>query len=207
MDVIELMLRASFMVKLVLAGLLALSALSWGVLLYKQYYLGRATRESATFMEAFESGMTAPKLAELAKTLPTSPMAGVFLHLLSLKAGIPIDRLRSALGRVTVRETQRLHAYLIILATTGSTAPFIGLFGTVWGIIHAFEQIGTTGSASLAVVAPGIAEALVTTAAGLAAAIPAVVAYNYQTNQAAELTAEMEAETAELLHVVRPDSA
>ena len=199
MDIISLTLGASMTVKLVLVSLLGLSVVSVAVALYKQFHLDRAQKETATFMEAYETGVPIPKLIELARTLPASPLTGVFLHVMSVKGGIPPDRLRSALERATVRETQRLHSYLIILATTGSSAPFIGLFGTVWGIIHALQQIGASGSASLAVVAPGIAEALVTTAAGLAAAIPAVVAYNYQTNQAGQLADEIEPVTAELL--------
>ena len=96
-------------------------------------------------------------------------------------------------------ETEKLHARLTFLATTGTTAPFIGLLGTVWGIMNAFQGIGATGSASLAVVAPGIAEALVTTAAGLAAAIPAVIAYNYYLSRARKMTIEMEDFSEELL--------
>jgi biopolymer transport protein TolQ len=199
MNLFELMLHASLMVKLVLLCLLLLSVFSWGIMFYKHYHLGRAASESAVFMQAFESGAPASQLAELARTLPASPIAGVFLRVAGLKEGLSADRLRSALGRATVSESQRLQAHLIILATTGSSAPFIGLFGTVWGIVHAFQEIGASGSASLAVVAPGIAEALVTTAAGLAAAIPAVVAYNHQSNRAGQLADEMEPVTAELL--------
>ena len=199
MNFLDLILHASVMVKFVLFFLLLLSVLSWGTMFYKYYHLRRAVRDSTAFMDAFEAGTPIPRHAELARTLPASPLTGVFLRVMSVKGGIPPDRLRSVLERATVRETQRLHAHLIILATTGSSAPFIGLFGTVWGIVHAFQQIGASGSASLAVVAPGIAEALVTTAAGLAAAIPAVVAYNYQTNQAGQLEAEIESVTGELL--------
>ena len=202
MNIVELIIHASFMVKLVLLGLLVLSVCSWGIMLYKRYALRRAARESAAFMDAFESGMPLPKLAELAKTLPESPLAGIFLHLMRVKSDIPSDRLHASVERATARQVQRLYAHLIFLATTGSSAPFIGLFGTVWGIVHAFQEIGAAGSASLAVVAPGIAEALVTTAAGLAAAIPAVAAYNYQTSQAAQLAAEIEPVAAELSRII-----
>ena len=154
MDIVELMLRASVVVKLVLCVLLMLSVLSWGVIFYKQYYLRRAAHESAAFMDALESGLPLTRLVELSRTLPASPLAGVFLHLAGLKPSLPADRVRSALATATARQLQRLHDHLIILATTGSSAPFIGLFGTVWGIINAFERIGATGSASLAVVAP-----------------------------------------------------
>ena len=192
MNILELMLRASVMVKLVLVCLVGFSVLSWCVILYKQYCLWKAARESAAFMDAFESGTPTAQLLDLAQTMPSSPVANVFLYAAHARGSVPTDRLRGSLVRATARETQRLHSHLGLLATTGSSTPFIGLFGTVWGIVHAFQHIGTVGSASLAVVAPGIAEALVTTAAGLAAAIPAVIAYNYQLNLADQLTAELE---------------
>ena len=202
MNIIELILHAGVLVKLVLLCLWILSVVSWCIIGYKQYYLGRAARESAVFMEAFESGMSPNKLTELSRTLPASPLARIFLHMMEIKADLPSDRMHSALGRTITRETQRLHTYLIVLATTGSSSPFIGLFGTVWGIVNAFQRIGATGSASLAVVAPGIAEALVTTAAGLAVAIPAVVAYNYQVSRAEQLRAEIEPVAVELAEIV-----
>lgn len=198
MDIVELIVRAGLLVKLVLAGLLLLSLLSWGIMLYKQYYLSRAARESAAFMEALEAGTPWPQLVAKAKELPASPLAGLILHVADLKDNLAAERVRSAVMRGVLEETQRLHAYLIVLATIGSSAPFIGLFGTVWGIINAFQGIGATGSASLAVVAPGIAEALVTTAVGLAAAIPAVAGYNHQSHQAGELAAALEPVAVEL---------
>ena len=202
MDVIPLIVHASMMVKLVLVFLLVLSVLSWTVIVHKQGYLSRAGRETAKFMEGLESGMALHDLADLARTLPASPLAVLFLHIMQATAGMSPDRLGSSLARATTREVERLHAHLMILATTGSSAPFIGLFGTVWGIVHAFQEIGTAGSASLAVVAPGIAEALVTTAAGLAVAIPAVAAYNHQMSRVAHLAAEVESVATELPGIV-----
>ncbi len=107
-----------------------------------------------------------------------------------------------ALHRATTVETQRLERYLTFLATTGSTAPFIGLFGTVWGIMNAFHGIGQTGSANLAVVAPGISEALVATALGLVAAIPAVMAYNHFLSKVRGLINEMDNFSQEFLNIV-----
>ncbi len=107
-----------------------------------------------------------------------------------------------ALRRATTQETLRLEKYLTFLATTGSTAPFIGLFGTVWGIMGAFHGIGQTGSASLAVVAPGISEALIATAIGLAAAIPAVMGYNHFLNKVNVLIGEMDNFSQEFLNIV-----
>ncbi|RME34608.1 MAG: Tol-Pal system subunit TolQ, partial [Deltaproteobacteria bacterium] len=113
------------------------------------------------------------------------------------------DNVARALRRAMTSETQRLERYLTFLATTGSTAPFIGLFGTVWGIMDSFHGIGKTGSASLAVVAPGISEALIATAIGLVAAIPAVVAYNHFVSKVNVLTGEMDNFSQEFLNIVQ----
>jgi biopolymer transport protein TolQ len=114
-----------------------------------------------------------------------------------------IDNIARALRRATTSEITRLEKYLTFLATTGSTAPFIGLFGTVWGIMTAFKGIGETGSASLAVVAPGIAEALIATAIGLVAAIPAVMGYNHFQNKNRVLIAGMDSFSTEFLNIVQ----
>jgi biopolymer transport protein TolQ len=113
-----------------------------------------------------------------------------------------VDKVARALRRATTVETHRLEKFLTFLATTGSTAPFIGLFGTVWGIMDSFRGIGQTGNASLAVVAPGISEALVATAIGLVAAIPAVVAYNHFVNKVNVLTGEMDNFSQEFLNIL-----
>ena len=113
------------------------------------------------------------------------------------------ERVARVLRRATTSETHRLEKYLAFLATTGSAAPFIGLFGTVWGIMDAFHGIGKSGSASLAVVAPGISEALVATAIGLIAAIPAVIAYNHFLNTVNVLIGEMDNFSQEMLNVVQ----
>jgi biopolymer transport protein TolQ len=114
-----------------------------------------------------------------------------------------IDNIARALRRATNSEITRLEKYLTFLATTGSTAPFIGLFGTVWGIMTSFKGIGETGSASLAVVAPGIAEALIATAIGLVAAIPAVIGYNHFQYKIRVLIGEMDNFSTEYLNVVQ----
>ncbi len=111
-----------------------------------------------------------------------------------------MDQVTRTLKRIEALEEIRLEKYLTFLATTGSTAPFIGLFGTVWGIMNSFMGIGRIGAASLAVVAPGIAEALIATAAGLIAAIPAVVAYNYYLSRARRTTTLMEDFSQELIN-------
>ena len=113
-----------------------------------------------------------------------------------------IDNVSRALRQAVISETTKLEKTLPFLATTGNTSPFIGLFGTVWGIMNAFKGIGVKGSASLAVVAPGISEALIATAAGLAAAIPAVVAYNYYLNRVRILVSDMDNFSSEFLNIV-----
>jgi biopolymer transport protein TolQ len=207
MNVMELMSSAGLVVKLVLWILLVSSVLSWSVIAYKQHILRRAARESTMFVAAFESGMPLEKLGQLAKTLSTSPLAGIFQHAMSAGDELSPERLKSSLARSTTLHVQKLQSHLIILATIGSTAPFVGLFGTVWGIINAFQRIAQTGSASLAVVAPGIAEALVATAVGLAVAIPAVVGYNHLMHQATRLAEETEAVSSQLVTLVTAETA
>ena len=112
------------------------------------------------------------------------------------------DNVERVLGRTTIDQNNRLESALSFLATTGNTTPFIGLFGTVWGIMESFQGIGLKGSASLAVVAPGISEALVATAAGLFAAIPAVIAYNYFSQKVLVLRAEMDTFTSDFLSLM-----
>ena len=188
---IELFSQASLLIKLVLLILACLSVLSWGIILYKSLHLYRASQESRTMLEALHSCHSSSDLNTLsaaAQACDASPLA------LMVQAAIPgeghrsREEIRRRLRSSQTHETDRLESYLTFLATTGATAPFIGLLGTVWGIMDAFRGIGTTGSASLAVVAPAIAEALVTTAAGLAAAIPAVMAYNFFVNWVRKLT-------------------
>lgn len=202
MNVFELMASAGLVVKLVLWILLACSILSWSIMASRQYVLRRAARESAVFMAAFESGMPLPKLGEAAKKFPNSPLASIVLHTVNASDELSPERLKSLIALAGTQQVHKLQAHLIILATIGSSAPFIGLFGTVWGIINAFQRIAQAGSASLAVVAPGIAEALVATAVGLAVAIPAVVGYNHLMHQASRLSEETDAVSSQLLELV-----
>ena len=193
----QLILQAGPVVKCVLLALALFSIVSWGIIADRTYYFWAADRESAIFHQAVETSNDLRRLLNLAKTLPHSPMAHVF-SLAAPKQGHPED-VRRTIRRATALETQKAQAYLIFLATVGATAPFVGLFGTVWGIMNAFRGIGAAGSASLAVVAPGIAEALISTAVGLAAAIPAVMAYNYFMHRARLLAASLHAYADELI--------
>jgi len=190
---LQLVAHAGLFVKVILTLLASFSIISWAVIFYKYYYFSAAARESAVFLaavDASEEGIT--DLLKTAKTLSVSPLACLFVSAYPHHTRGSRDAVSSAWRRYETQEMEKLQSYLTFLATTGATAPFIGLLGTVWGIMNAFRGIGATGSASLAVVAPGIAEALITTAAGLAAAIPAVMAYNYFLNGVRRMTIELE---------------
>ncbi len=192
---LDLFVNSSGLIKLVLVILGGLSVVSWGIILYKYMYCRAASQESKAMVAALQSCTPGGKLDGLTKAaneLHISPLAKMVSSASPLRRDRSAAELSILLNSCQVQETDKLESYLIFLATTGSTAPFIGLFGTVWGIMHAFQGIGAAGSASLAVVAPAIAEALVTTAAGLAAAIPAVMAYNFYVNWVRKLVSAME---------------
>ncbi len=186
---LELILGAGLIVKSVLALLIAMSVASWAVILFKAREYGRADADTDAFLEAYLERTLDAAYTD-ARQFEASPIASLFQagyrELAQLKrsaVGTPrseqIEEVIDRLSWVEAEQAHRLSRGLSFLATTGSSAPFIGLFGTVVGIMNSFQHIGMTGSASLAVVAPGIAEALVATAVGLFAAIPAVIGYNY----------------------------
>ncbi|MBL0224615.1 MAG: protein TolQ [Geobacteraceae bacterium] len=214
------MLGAGLVVKLVLIMLLFFSVVSWAIILFKLFQIHRANSESVRFMDFFWKSKRFDTIASQVDRFANSPLTVLFNEgygelkkvvegdgssegsALSTDLG-GIENVSRALRRATNSEITRLEKYLTFLATTGSTSPFIGLFGTVWGIMTAFEGIGRTGSASLAVVAPGIAEALIATAIGLVAAIPAVMAYNHFQNKIRVLIKEMDSFSTEFLNIVQ----
>ena len=181
--VISLILKAGLVVKFVLLLLLFFSIVSWAIIIYKQKLLSKIAKETDFFNEAYARSKDWDSLYHATKGITSTPLAILFRTAYSMKDADK-EELRRSLRRVEAIEASKLEKNLTFLATTGSTAPFIGLFGTVWGIMNSFMGIGRVGAASLAVVAPGIAEALIATAAGLAAAIPAVIAYNYYLSRA-----------------------
>lgn len=189
-NVLELALEAGWFVKCILVLLAGFSVLSWGIIVQKLMAFNVASQQSAAFRQAFASQASLKELSETAATLSASPLANLFRHAYDAQGR------RSALAAIlrgrSTAEVERMQSYLAFLATTGSTTPFIGLLGTVWGIMDAFRGIGAAGSASLAVVAPAIAEALIATAAGLIAAIPAVMAYNAFLNTVRKIALELE---------------
>ena len=194
---LDLILQASLIVQFVMALLVGASVVSWAIIFRKRQLLGAERLGADRFEEHFWSG---GDLAALYKSLESgSPtgMAGVFVagfrefSRLRKQAGISgaqlLEGSRRAMRVAQLRETDRLEQNLAMLATIGSTSPYVGLFGTVWGIMSAFQGLGNVQQATLAMVAPGIAEALIATAMGLFAAIPAVVAYNRYADQVGRL--------------------
>ncbi len=179
--VLKLIFEAGFIVKLVLLILLFFSVFSWAIILYKFKFLSKIEKETEEFHRAFRKNKDWDKLYQSTKRFSLSPSINLFrsVHSAESKEGINREGIKRTLKSVESLEAARLERYLTFLATTGSITPFIGLFGTVWGIMNSFLRIEKMGSAALSAVAPGIAEALIATAAGLAAAIPAVIAYNY----------------------------
>jgi biopolymer transport protein TolQ len=228
-DIIHMITNASLMVQFVLLLLLFFSITSWAIILIKLRYFGKAFKESTYFTEFFWKSRDLSNAFVKAKQLSSSPIARTFqVGYLELKklsqSGVPIsspasktedmslssmftstDNLKRALRRAINTEMTRVTQMVPFLATTGNTTPFIGLFGTVWGIMGSFHGIGVRGSASLSVVAPGISEALVATAAGLAVAIPAVIAFNYFTQKIRMIESELQSFSADFLNIIERD--
>lgn len=204
-DVVGLILHSGPMAQFVLVVLGFFSVMSWAIMAERFRALGRAEREDQAVLRRFRSTASLADLRDACERLHYSPMAHIYrtgfhelAHAWSPPAGkapgavavaapqaegVSLRVLERAMISASSEALARLERFLGFLASTASAAPFIGLFGTVWGIMSAFRSIGMTGTANLATVAPGISEALITTAAGLAAAIPAVLGYNYFNNR------------------------
>ncbi len=195
--VIDLIKQTGIVAKIVLLILLFFSIFSWAIIFYKLKIYKKMRKENDRFFDIFISSKEAKEVFALSKRFDISPIASLFRGVFTEISGKDNLMSKNPIGleilskKYYSEEVGKIQSYLGFLATTASTTPFIGLFGTVWGIMDAFRNIGIKGSASLAVVAPGIAEALVNTAAGLFAAIPAVIAYNYFTNQANKFISEL----------------
>ena len=214
---LELFLQAGFMEKAVLGLLATMSLISWSIMVGKFFQFRRAARQSRKFLDAFRKSERFSEVNASAAKLQASPLVGLFqagyveidsqikaAGGASGEAGYrmrSLDGLHRSLRRAISVERQVLSRGAGFLATTAAASPFIGLFGTVWGIMIAFQDIGITGSTSLVTVAPGIAGALINTAAGLFAAIPALVGYNYFAHSIREAALEMEDFVLELLNL------
>jgi biopolymer transport protein TolQ len=222
-DIVGLVARSSPITKTVLLILVLFSVASWGIILYKLWAFRRAERQTTSFLDVFRKSAKFSEVQAVCRTLNDSPLVGIFQAgyaelTTQLRqnpppttgnpapgAGRPTLKSLSAVDRALLRastvEVNKLESRVPFLATTASITPFIGLFGTVWGIMAAFQGIGATGSTSLGVVAPGIAEALIATAAGLFAAIPAVYFYNHLTNKVKLFASEMDDFSLEFLNI------
>ena len=225
-SVFGMILDAGLMVQFVLLLLLLFSVISWAIIWLKHRSIKKVKKENEFFLDVYVKSTKLSDIFSEAKKFPESAMAEIFRAGYSELVKITkaarervsvretgeyadpgfemkgIDNIERALNRATSSETGKLERALGFLATTGSACPFIGLFGTVWGIMDTFKGIGARGSATLAVVAPGISEALVATAAGLAAAIPAVIFYNYYTNKIKNMAMDMDAFASELTNII-----
>lgn len=218
-SVVDMVAHSGPVVQLVLYMLLGFSIVSWGIAFYKFRQIRQARRESERFTTVFWETKNLASIHNASLEMKESPVAQVFRagyqELMRItrarkqaNAGEGdfseeggIDNVERAMRRATREQLTRLERALTFLATTASTAPFIGLFGTVWGIMNAFRGLSVSQSSSIQAVAPGIAEALIATAVGLSAAIPAVLAYNYFTRQVRVLSFDMENFLAEFLNI------
>jgi biopolymer transport protein TolQ len=210
------------MVKFVLIILVLLSIATWAIIGIKFFQLRRAHQESRLFIKAFWKGESLERVALSTKRFAATPLAHVFraglIELEQIRKGrkrdeessledmtraeMGMENVERALLQAATTELNRLTRFLSFLATTGSTAPFIGLFGTVWGIMNSFQELSGGRGAGFDVVGRGISEALIATAAGLAAAIPAVVAYNYFLSGIRVIQAELDNFQAEFLNII-----
>jgi biopolymer transport protein TolQ len=202
----QLILQAGYVVKGVLIVLLFFSVVSWAIIFFKQRYFSKAHKESQEFLRVYQTSRDSQRLFQSTKNLMISPIANLFRAVYSDELHKEKGETKRVLRRYGALESAKLEKYLNFLATTGTTTPFIGLFGTVWGIMTSFMNIGSAGAASLAIVAPGIAESLIATAMGLVAAIPAVIAYNYYLSMARRIIIEMEDFSEELLDFFSRDN-
>ena len=229
-DLFYLVRSSGPMVLFVLLLLLLFSVTTWTIIVVKYRYIRQVFRESAVFMDFFWKSRDLSEAFAQAKQMQFSPIARVFrIGYVELKkvtqtgqekngpdtenGSEPSMRIQAhgseniqrAMRRGINTEITRMTRMVPFLATTGNTAPFIGLFGTVWGIMNSFHQIGQMGSASLATVAPGISEALIATAAGLAAAIPAVIAFNHFMQKIKVIETELQGFSSDFLNIVERD--
>jgi len=216
----DLIIESSVFAKLVLIVLVLFSIISWAIIIYKYFEIKGALMATETFLKEFRRrrslGASFSSLSRMKKS-PMAVMYGTaFIELESLanskdKSGKIIiddenlDHVAEAIDRAGTDEILRLEKYVVFLATTANASPFLGLLGTVWGIMESFAQIGVTGIATLAVVAPGIAEALIATIAGLAAAIPALIGYNFFINKLRRIAGEIDNFKSELFSAIKKE--
>ncbi len=211
---LDLIIHAGLVVKLVLLSLLGASVFCWAIVFNKTKLMKKVSSSNQKFLTDFWQSKSIEEIYDHLDKYTSSPVAAVF------KSGVKelkkitstgdrrlephhIDNISRALFRASATEVANLERLLTWLATTASSAPFVGLFGTVWGIMTSFQGIGATGSANLAVVAPGISEALIATAAGLACAIPAVITYNHFIGKIKRTAVEIDTFIQDFLNIIQ----
>ena len=217
--ILDLVRGSGVVVQSILYLLILFSVVSWGIIAFKYRQMRRAKAESEKFIEIFWERRNLSSIHDASRDLKSSPVSQVFrsgyeelVRVSRTKKEIAgaeglttelggVENVSRAMKRAVGAEITKLEKYLTFLATTASAAPFIGLFGTVWGIMNAFRGLSVTHSSSIQAVAPGIAEALIATAVGLAAAIPALIAYNYYVQQIKVLAVEMDNFSHEFLNI------
>lgn len=216
-SVLDLILGSGSVVFAVLILLVVMSVITWGIAITKGFQLRRAKHQTSKFTDVFWASRNLATISESCQRLSASPVAAVFSagqneltqilrsHDRDKGQGdfADLENIERALKRAKAEEVNRLEYGTTFLATTASAAPFIGLFGTVWGIMNAFIGLSQVKSSSIQAVAPGISEALIATAIGLAAAIPAAIAYNYFMQQVRVLSRNMDMFSAEFLNIAR----
>ncbi|MDO9042109.1 MAG: protein TolQ [Desulfocapsaceae bacterium] len=226
LSIVNMILHAGPVGQLVMLVLLIFSLISWSIIFIKVRLFKKVSADTRDFLETFWASSKLSEAYESAQDYEYSPEASIFSagftelqkinkirsrkdegqHPETLEMQMAtLDNLKRAIRKAESQEITEMGKYLPFLATTGSATPFIGLFGTVWGIMASFHEIGARGSASLAVVAPGISEALIATAAGLAVAIPAVIFYNYFANKLTYIDGEMQNFSTDFLNLIERD--
>jgi biopolymer transport protein TolQ len=225
LSITNMILNAGPIGQFVMVTLLLFSIISWSIVFMKARHFRRVRNQSSEFLNEFWASSNLSEASSITADFPFCPEAAVFTagynelqkinrirtrkeasnqETLDMQLAT-IDNLQRAMRKAESQEMSKIAKSLSFLATTGSAAPFIGLFGTVWGIMASFHDIGVRGSASLAVVAPGISEALVATAAGLAVAIPAVIFYNHYSSKLDDVDSNVQNFTTDLLNLVERD--
>ena len=207
LNLIEVLRQTTPVTRFVLAVLLIFSVWSWAIILSKALVLRKIRRESETFWKIFRRGKTLSEISTALETLRFTPLVPVFNAAAEKSGSVSAGALQRAVQRAAAAQLTRLEKRMTFLATTASVAPFIGLFGTVWGVMTSFAGLANANTATLRAVAPGIADALIATAFGLFAAIPAVIAYNHFVYQIRNLGGQMDDLQMEILAAVEERTA
>lgn len=217
LSIFDLIINAGFVVQVVMCGLFLASISSWAIILLKRKLLKTAVKQNEQFLNGFWGGWSISEAFTRAADFPLSPVAKSFQSAVrelrkvsedkSEDKNIRADIVIRALKKANTTELAYLEQSVSWLATVASSAPFVGLFGTVWGIMNSFQSIGLTGNANLAAVAPGISEALIATAIGLFAAIPAAIAYNYLNGKIRNQAMQLDSFNQDLLNLLQRERA